>query len=320
MSRKSSADTPEVPLLPPPVHKGHRLRSGWLTSHPITAGDQGDPTGGGDTASLPPHVRDDKEFLMASSATGPRTTPPHLAVVVEGTPTVPGPLQQGNQYAGGSYSSSEDKDDSPPLVDLPAVLTTSTATVSRTGVIAAMAPEHLEDVLAMVLEAEHCRNRKFNANMTDLDGRDSRLERMLSDVRGDIAIIREDTTRITSKSIALVELNKITRLAVASNMTDFLQSVEATEVRNRQALEAYKQSITDITEAHNNAMEDMQRQLRSSFNRMKHLERMYKDVPTHVTNHLDKTVPAVVASVVNQTLPATLATALRIRYPLPLRR
>ncbi len=84
---------------------------------------------------------------------------------------------------------------------------------------------------------------------------------MLSDVCGDIALIREDTTRITSESIALVELNKITCLVVASNMTDFLQSVEATEVRNRQALDAYKQSITDITKAHNNAMDNMQRQL-----------------------------------------------------------
>ncbi len=196
-------------------------------------------------------------------------------------------------------------------MDLPAVLTKSTAAVSMTGMIAAVAPEYLEDVLAAVSEAKHCWNREFNANMTALDGRDSRLERMLSDVRGDIAIIREDTTHITSKSIALVELNKITRLAVASNMTDFLQSVEATEVRNYQALEAYKQSITDITEAHNNAMEDMQRRLRSSFNWMKHLKRMFKDVPTHVTDHLGKTVPAVIALVVNQTLPATLATALQ---------
>ncbi len=181
MSRKSLADTPEAPLLPLPVHEGHRLRLGRLTSHPITAGDQGDPTSGGDTASPPPRVRDDEEFLMASSATGPLTTPPHLAVVVEETPTVPGPLQQGNRYAGGSYSSSEDKDNSPPLVDLPAVLTTSMAAVSTTGVIAAAAPEHLEDVLATVSEAEHRRNREFNANMMALDGRDSRLRRMWSD-------------------------------------------------------------------------------------------------------------------------------------------
>jgi hypothetical protein len=191
------------------------------------------------------------------------------------------------------------------------VLTTSTAAVSTTGMIAAAAPEHLEDVLAAVSEVEHRRNREFNANTTALDGRDSRLKRMLSDVRGDITIIREDTTRITSKSIALVELNKITRLAVASNMTDFLQSVEATEVRNHQALEAYKQSITVITKAYNNAMENMQRQLQSSFDQMKHLKRTFKDVPTHVTDHLDKTVPAVIASVVNQTLPATLAIALQ---------
>jgi hypothetical protein len=54
MSRKSLADTSEAPRLPPPVHEGHRLCLGWLTSHPIMAGDQGDPTGGGDTASPPP--------------------------------------------------------------------------------------------------------------------------------------------------------------------------------------------------------------------------------------------------------------------------
>ena len=147
--------------------------------------------------------------------------------------------------------------------------------------------------------------------VTPIRGCTFQVEQMLSDVRGDIALIWEDTTRITSESIALVELNKITCLAVAANMTDFLQSVEATEVRNHQALEAYKQSITVITEAHNNAMENMQRQLRSSFDRMKHLERTFKDVPTHVTNYLDKTVPAVIALVVNQTLPATLVTALQ---------
>jgi hypothetical protein len=91
-----------------------------------------------------------------------------------------------------------------------------------TGVITAAAPEHLEDVLTAVLKAEHHRNHEFNANMTALDWRDSQLKWMLSDMRGDIAIIWEDTTRITSKSIALVELNKIICLAVASNMTDFL--------------------------------------------------------------------------------------------------
>jgi hypothetical protein len=173
MSRKSSADTPEAPLLPPPVHEGHRFCSGWLTSHFITAGDQGDPTGGGDTDCPPPCIRDDGRLSMASLGMGPCTTPPHLAVVVEGTPTVPGLLQQGNRYAGGLYSSSEDEDDSPPLVDLPAVLKTSTVAVSMTGVIAATAPEHLEDVLAAVLEAEHRRNHEFNANMAALDGRDS---------------------------------------------------------------------------------------------------------------------------------------------------
>jgi hypothetical protein len=54
MSRKSSTDAPETPSPPPPVREGQRLCSGRLSSLPITAGDQGDPTGGDDTASSPP--------------------------------------------------------------------------------------------------------------------------------------------------------------------------------------------------------------------------------------------------------------------------
>ena len=100
---------------PPPAREGQHLHSGWLRALPITAGDQGNPQGGDDTN--PTDVGDDAGFTLASSASGPRTTPTRLVVVVEGTP-----LRQDNPVAGGSYSSSEEEDDSPPLLDLPAVL------------------------------------------------------------------------------------------------------------------------------------------------------------------------------------------------------
>ena len=90
MSRASSTDAPKTPNPPPPAYEGH-LRSGRARSLPITAGDQGDPTGG--TTTPPPGVRVDDGFLMASSAIGPRTTPLDRAMVVEGTP-----IQQENRF------------------------------------------------------------------------------------------------------------------------------------------------------------------------------------------------------------------------------
>ena len=103
-------------LSPPlPAREGQRLRSGRLRALPLTAGDQGDPQGGDDTAPL--DVRNNAGFTLVFSASGPRTTPTRLAVVVEGIP-----LRQVNPFAGGSYSSSEEEDDSPPLLDLPTVL------------------------------------------------------------------------------------------------------------------------------------------------------------------------------------------------------
>jgi hypothetical protein len=150
--------------------------------------------------------------------------PAHLAVVVEGTLIVPG---QENPYAGGSYSSSEDKDNSPPLLDLPAVLGGSTTVASTAGMTAAMAPKDLDTVLATVLESETCCNRKFDANMMALCGRNLQVESTLSDMHGDIALICENTNCITSVSIALVELNKSTCLAVESNASAFLQAMEA---------------------------------------------------------------------------------------------
>jgi hypothetical protein len=103
MTHTPLSDDPTARLPPPPVNEAHLLRLGWRTSLPILAGDNGNPTDGGDMIASPPYVRDDGKFLMtlwddgefsmALSATGPRTTPPHLAVVIEGTSVVPGRLQ-----------------------------------------------------------------------------------------------------------------------------------------------------------------------------------------------------------------------------------
>jgi hypothetical protein len=101
----------------------------------------------------------------------------------------------------------------------------------------ALAPKDLEAVLATVSESEHHCNCKFDANMTALCGRNIQVERNLSDVCGDIALICRDTSRLMTKSVALVELNKATRLAVASSVSGFLQAMEASKAQHRQALE-----------------------------------------------------------------------------------
>ena len=222
-----STDARDSISSPPPVREGQRLRSGLIRSLPITAGDQGDPPGVEDTEN--PSVSDDAGFTVASSASGPRTTPTRLAVVVEGTP-----LKQDNRFAGGSYSSSEDEDDSPPLLDLPAVPAQFVTAASPTTMAAALAPD-------TITESEQRRNRAFDSHMAALGGRPSQLVQMFSDVRGDISCL-------SSESGALVELNKSTRLAVADinrgtqtvadTMADFLRSVEASDNQHRQALEA----------------------------------------------------------------------------------
>jgi hypothetical protein len=87
------------------------------------------------------------------------------------------------------------------------VLEASTAAASMAGMTAATAPKDLDTVLDRVLKSENRRNRVFDANMMALRGRNLQVELTLSDMRGDIALIHEDTNCITSKSIALVELN-----------------------------------------------------------------------------------------------------------------
>ena len=283
MSRNTSTDTPKTPSLPPPEYEGRRLRSGLMRSLPITAGDQGDP-----------NTEVEDGFLLASLTSGLRTTPLDRAIVVAGTP-----LRQQQRFAVGSVgspSSSEDEDDSPPLLSVPetpVLREVSTVAASSLGVIAAAPPADLDAILAAV-----------------------------SDVHGDISIIREATHRLTSKSAALVELNKSTRLAVNSNMSTFLRALEDSEAQTRIALDAQRasfvqyigeanRSIEAITAAHTQSMTDMQSKLQSSFDRMRYLEKTFKDVPRHVTDHLDTTVPQVIASAVDRTLPTTLATVLQ---------
>ena len=193
-----STDARDSRSSPPPVREGERLRSGRMRALPITAGDQGDPPGVDDTEN--PSVSDDAGFTLALSASGPRTTPTRLAVVVEGTP-----LKQDNRFAGGSYSSLEDEDDSPPLLDIPAVPDQFATAASPTTMAAASDPDTVEAVLGAITESEQRRNRAFVSHMAALGGRPSQLVQLLSDVRGDISCL-------SSESSALVELNKSTRL------------------------------------------------------------------------------------------------------------
>ncbi len=220
----------------------------------------------------------------------------------------------------------------------------ATAAASTTNMATALAPKDLEAVLAAVSESEHRRNCEFDANITAIRRRNIQVEQNLSDVRGDIALIRGDMSRLMTKSVALVELNKATCLAVVSSVSGFLQAMEASKsqhrqalevnaaqnrqalevnaAQNHQALEAHKasfqqyvkeanKSIVTITAAHTQSMTDMQTKLHSSLNRMKYLEKNFKDIPARITDHLNKTVPQVIASVVDWTLPITLTTALK---------
>ncbi len=222
----------------------------------------------------PPNVRDAGGFLTVLVATGPCTTPPRLTVVVEGTPTV-----SGNRYAGGSYSSLEDKDDSPPLVDLPGELEAPTATASPTGVFAAAAPANLDEVLTAV-----------------------------TDMCGDIALICEGAANVRHDIV-------LTRHGVASSMSELLETIQAIKARNSQALVALRQGITDIAAVHTKAIDNIQVKVRSSFDRMKYLEKMFASVPECVTNHLDATLPAILTHVVGQAITPTLTTVLAESLP-----
>ena len=180
MSHASSTDAPTTPSPPPPAYVGH-LRSGRARSLPITAGNQGDPKGGMNTPP-PPGIRLDDGFLMASSASGPRTTPLDRAMVVEGTP-----LQQDNRFAAGQYSFSDDEDDSPPLLS---ELEPSAASASTGTMAAAFNPNAVAAALveisgsnSQIMANDRLRNRDYNSTMASLGGRLSRFEQIFSEYR-----------------------------------------------------------------------------------------------------------------------------------------
>ena len=141
MSRASSTDAPKTPSLPMPAYEGH-LCSRRARSLPVTAGNQGDPKEGTNT---PPGVRDDDGFLLASLASGPRTTPMDRAMVVEGTP-----LRQQNSFAVGLYSFSDDEEGSPTLL---LELEPSAASFSTGTTAAAFNPAAVAAALAEILES-----------------------------------------------------------------------------------------------------------------------------------------------------------------------
>jgi hypothetical protein len=82
--------------------------------------------------------------------------------------------------------------------------------------------------------------------------------------------------------------------------------LEASEIRNRQALAAYRtsfeQSLKDITGVHTKTMDDMQSKVKSSFDRMKYLEKTFASVLERITKHLDVQLPAILTDVVGKVI------------------
>jgi hypothetical protein len=218
-------------------------------------------------------------------------------------------------------------------LDLPAVHDQFATAALPTTMVAALAPDTVEAVLGAITESERRRNSAFDSHMAALGGRPSQIVQLLSDVHGDIS-------RLSLESSALVELNKSTRLAVADinqgtqmvtdTMADFLRSVEAfdnqhrqaleaSEIRNRQALAAcrssFEQSLKDITGVHAKAMDDMQSKVKSSFDRMKYLEKTFAGVPERITTHLDVQLPTILTDVVGKAITPTLAVVLTESLP-----
>ncbi len=189
------------------------------------------------------------------------------------------------------------------------------AAASMASMTAAAAPEDLDTVLGAVLELENRRNCVFDANMTALCRRNLQVELNLSDVRRDIALIREDTNHIMSKSISLVELSKSTCLAMESNASAFLQAMEANAASFWLYVEKANKNLATIDGNHTQAMTDMQGKLKSSFHRMKYLEKTFASIPERVTNHLGAKLPAIPTKVVDKALTPSLTTMVMKSLP-----
>ncbi len=136
-------------------------------------------------------------------------------MVVEGTP-----LRQEYRFAAGSYSPSDDKDNSPPLLsDLE-----PSATAFNPDAVAAA----LVEILAsseQITANERLRNRDYDTNMATLGGRLSRFEQIFSEVRNSIDIV-------WAEYVSLVALNSNTRTVVCDSMANFLRAMEVSEQQN----------------------------------------------------------------------------------------
>ena len=192
------------------------------------------------------------------------------AMVVEGTP-----LQQENRFAVGPYSSSEDEDDSPPLLSVPE---TSVATASMNTMAATFTPDAVVTALA-------------------------EIKQMFSNVHENIGIVQ-------AESASLVVINKITRTAVGDSMAKFLCALEITDQKNDLALAAYERRAMAMTEVHSKSIGDMQAKLQGSLDRMKYLEKKFQNVPGLITAHLEERLPAILTDVVGKALAPTLTTVL----------
>jgi hypothetical protein len=93
---------------------------------------------------------------------------------------------------------------------------------------------------------------------------------------------------------------------VESNASAFLQAMEANAASFWLYVEKANENLATIAGNHTQAMTNMQGKLKSSFNRMKYLEKTFASVPACVTNHLDATLPAILTKVVGKALTSSL--------------
>ena len=80
---------------------------------------------------------------------------------------------------------------------------------------------------------------------------------------------------------------------------------------------SFEQSQKDITTVHTKTMDDidMQLKVKSSFDRMKYLEKTFSSVPECITNHLDVQLQAILTDTVGKAITPTLTTVLTEYLP-----
>ena len=128
--------------------------------------------------------------------------------------------------------------------------------------------------------------------MASLGGRHSRVEQMFFAVSKHISVVRvsKHIGVVWAKSFSLVVMNRDICTMVGNTMATFLRTMEIndqkyrdawvdTDLKNKQAWDAYEQRVLSMTEMHtksisdnSKSISDMQVKLQSSFDRMKYLE------------------------------------------------